>query len=155
MLAWILFHLGLLYIVTASFIGAPFRMLAQRLTRGNVVVRAFLYCGGCVGFWLGALEWRLWPEATREVAAGPLQLALMGCGLGALWAYFVPSASEAAERETIDDEASTSEAGEAGTQPGVPDDPQHHAGASDPDGGGSGPRPRADLLANYRSVRDD
>lgn len=108
LLAWALAHVGATYILTESVIGAPLRLLLTRgLSRTPLVIAiSFLYCPGCVGFWLGilagvfgittferpdGLEEFTWgideriPWVTRHEAVRVLLTGLAGAGLGALW----------------------------------------------------------------------
>lgn len=146
---FVLMHLGLVYIVTGSFIAGPVRRL---LTAGRGpwagVVRAFIYCPGCVGFWLGALEARLGSFETNlepQVLVG----ALVGCGLGAIWASFTDHHKvmfhvehpDAFHVSTTDDRTTTQEA-----RPGDEPAGDRHAGPagaggrrSDDDAAGSEP----------------
>lgn len=49
LLVFFLFALGLIYLITEAAITAPFRML---FARGRLL-KTFLYCASCVGFWVG------------------------------------------------------------------------------------------------------
>lgn len=85
---WALLELGLVYLVTEAAITAPVRRPIAQL---SWFFAGLLYCPACSGFWLGMLLGVLgfwpWPGLEwRGLFWGPLESAVAGMALGAIWA---------------------------------------------------------------------
>jgi hypothetical protein len=74
---------GLVYIVSQSFIFRPIRLLASNLR----VLEVLIYCPSCTGFWVGLLLWKL-GYYPFHVKIWLLEPGCVGCALGALWATY-------------------------------------------------------------------
>lgn len=76
---WALTAIGVTYVVTQSVIFAPIRI---RIARLHTILELFIYCPMCVGFWVGALLWWMWPSVSpwwwvRVVLSATASMGLM------------------------------------------------------------------------------
>lgn len=103
LIAWVLVHVGALYLITESSIFSPVRRLLTYGLKPNSLLVSLIYCTGCCGFWLGLLEgWagmtifcppeeRVLGDALSlsRVMTDPIALVVLtgfaGMGLGAWW----------------------------------------------------------------------
>lgn len=148
-------HLGLVYIVTGSFIGSPVRRLLTVSSSGLLrrLAIAFIYCPGCTGFWIGALEARLGAFQT-DLEPAWLVGGLVGCGLGAIWGsatqhhttmFHVEHPEVFHGTGDDDDGTTTQEAGEGHEPAGDRHDrAADHGRRDDADDARSGERPASD-----------
>jgi len=102
---WVLLILGAVYFVTQSTI---FYRVRMAIARKSDLLAAFIYCGGCTGFWIGLALSHFYP-GTRAVwtleswMTWPYVLVagVTGMTLGATWMHFVPSPSVTNELQEL------------------------------------------------------
>jgi hypothetical protein len=62
---WLLYTLGITYVLSASSFGALYRSVIAMFCRFYIPktislwIEAFIYCPACTGFWVGCLMWAL------------------------------------------------------------------------------------------------
>jgi hypothetical protein len=78
---------GIVYIVSQSYVFRPIRILASNLRLLGVLI----YCPACTGFWVGLLLWKLgyYPFHVNQLHV--FEPGIVGCALGALWGTHGPA----------------------------------------------------------------
>lgn len=79
--------IGIVYIVSQSYIFRPIRIIASYLRLLGVLI----YCPSCTGFWVGLLLHYAGYYPFHVKGFGVVEPGIVGCALGAVWGVYGPS----------------------------------------------------------------